>query len=159
MQVSDYIIGHEGTDWGTALLSWSWLIPHDFTLWIVNRFSDLYVVLNDGSIYQLLIGEGTFTKVAESRADFSQRIDNPDTANDWLMIPLVDQLVASGVSLQAGQCYGYKTPPVLGGQYSVENCRPIAIADYLGAYGSIHEQLRDIPDGTRVIIKPINLPQ
>src|SRR5262245_28033743 len=117
MQLSDYTIGHEGIDWGTALRSWSWLIPDDFTLWIVNRLADLYVVTLDGAVHQLLIGEGTFTKVAESRADFAQKIDNPETASDWLMIPFVNQLVDAGMSLEAGQCYGFKIPPVLGGQY------------------------------------------
>ena len=159
MLISDYTIAHEGIEWETALRTWSWLIPNEFTHWIVSRFADLYVVTLDDSIHQLLIGEGTFTKVAENRADFAQKIDNPDTANDWLMIPLVDQLVAAGMSLQAGQCYGFRVPPMLGGEYSVRNCVPIAITDYLGAYGSIHEQLRDVSEGTQVVLKPIDLPK
>jgi hypothetical protein len=76
------------------------------------------MVTTDGSVHQLLIGEGTFTKVAQSRAAFTQKRDENGNANDWLMIPLVDQLVAAGIILEHGQCYGFKVPPILGGEYT-----------------------------------------
>jgi hypothetical protein len=60
--------------------------------------------------------------------------------------------VASGLRLQPGQCYGFRVPPVLGGEYAVENCGVLPIPDYLGAYGSIHDQLRGVPDGSRVVL-------
>ena len=72
------------------------------------------------------------------------------------MIPLVDKMVAAGAVLQPGQCYGFKTPPVLGGDYSVENAGPLPVWDYLGAYGSIHEQPQDVPDGSQVVLKVVN---
>lgn len=87
------------------------------------------------------------------RTDFGRKLDEDDNANEWLMIPLVGQLVAFGMHLQPGQCYGFKIPPVLGGQYVVENCGVLPIADYLGAYGSIHDQLRDVPDGSQVVLR------
>jgi hypothetical protein len=98
------------------------------------------------------------TKVADSRDDFCARIDEGNYANDWLMIPLVDQMVAAGFHLQPGQCYAFKTPPVLGGEYNVENCGTLPIWDYLGAYGSIHDQLRDVPDGSQVVLEVVNKP-
>ncbi|HEX4612513.1 MAG TPA: T6SS immunity protein Tdi1 domain-containing protein, partial [Urbifossiella sp.] len=85
--------------------------------------------------------------------EFCARIDEGTTAHEWLMIPLVDQLVAAGVVLAPGTCYGFKTPPVLGGEYAVDNVGPLPIPDYLGAYGSIHKQLRDLPDGTQVVLE------
>ena len=71
---------------------------------------------------------------------------------------LVDRLVAAGVALRPGRCYGFRMLPVLGGAYAVENCAAISIPDYLGATGSIHEQLRDLPDGSRVRLKIVNRP-
>ena len=41
----------------------------------------------------------------------ARKIDEDDNANDWLMIPLVDRLVAAGVLLKPGECYSFLTPP------------------------------------------------
>jgi hypothetical protein len=65
----------------------------------------------------------------------------------------VDRLVEAGVLLEPGQCYSFVTPPILGGEYSVENTMVVPITEHLGLYGSYHEQLRDVPDGSKVVIK------
>lgn len=144
--VDNYLIDQTGIDWQTALLTWSWLVPPDFTLRLFNRIADLFLVFPDGTVHMLDVGAGTLTKVAENRDDFTVRIDQGDNANDWLAIPVVDKFVAAGFHLQPGQCYGFKKRPILGGDYTVENFAPISVWDYLGAYGSIHDQLRGLPD-------------
>jgi hypothetical protein len=156
--IHDYLVDQTGIDWKDALSSWSWLVPPKFTIWLVNRIADIFIVLPDGTVHMLDVGAGSLTKVAESRDEFSERIDEGENANDWLAIPLVDKLVAAGMSLQPGQCYAFKKLPILGGDYMVENFALLAIADWLGACGSIHEQLRDVPDGTQVVLKVINRP-
>jgi len=155
ISVSDYLIDQDGIDWPKALASWSWLVPPEFTLWLVNRFADLFVVVPDGAVHMLDVGAGTLTKVAESRDHFCEKIDVGGSADEWLMIPLVDRMVAAGITLRHGECYGFKTLPVLGGDYAVENAAPLPVWDYLGACGSIHEQLRDLPDGSQVVIEVV----
>lgn len=157
--IYDYLIDQEAIDWPQVLSSWSWLLPPVFTLWMVNRFANLFIVLDDASIHMVDVGIGTLTKLAESRDDFAMRVDEADNAEQWFMIPLVDELVAAGVLLGQDQCYGFKKPPVLGGEYTLDNISPIAISDYLGAYGSIHEQLKDVPDGAEVVLKIVNRPR
>jgi hypothetical protein len=156
--IEDYLLPHDGIDWPKALAEWSWLLPAKFTLWLVNRFADLFLVLPDGSVHMLDVGVGTLSRLADSRDEFRSRLDEGDNANQWFMIPLVDQLVAVGVKLQQGHCYAFKVPPVLGGQYTIDNVAPLPIWDYLGAYGSIHGQLRDVPDGTQVVLEVVNRP-
>jgi hypothetical protein len=34
---ADYLIDQGGIDWPQALASWSWLLPPEFTLWLVKR--------------------------------------------------------------------------------------------------------------------------
>lgn len=155
ISITDYLLDQAGTDWPKALAWWSWLLPDQFTVWLVTRFADLLIVLPDGTVRLLDVGVGTLRKVAESRDDFCTKIDEGDNANQWLMIPLVNRLVAAGMTLRPGQCYAFKTPPALGGAYTVENCGPLTVSDYLGAYGSIHEQLRNAPDGSRVVLKVV----
>jgi hypothetical protein len=119
----------------------------------MNRYGDLFMILPDGTVHMLDVGAGSFAKVAENKDDFGRRIDEDDNAEDWLMIPLVDRLVAAGVLLKPGQCYSFVTPPILGGDYTVENTVLLPITEHYGVYSSYHDQLRGVPDGTKVTIK------
>lgn len=150
MQLTDYLLDQSDIDWPTAFRQWSWLVPGEFTLWIVSRFADCFLILPDNSIHMLKIDGGTLTRLAGSRDEFALRIDEGNNANEWLSIPLVDELVAAGFHLQPCQCYGFKQPPVLGGRYTLDNISPIPLVEYLCFCGQIHEQLNDLPDGTRV---------
>ena len=152
MTLHDYIIDHRGIDWPSVLRDWSWLLPATLTVWIINRFGDLFIVLDDGTVHMLDVGGGTLKQVAETRDDFANKLDEGDNANQWLMIPLIDRLVNAGLTLREGQCYSYKQPPVLGGDYTVENTCVLPIPEHYGVYGTIHKQIKDLPDGTHVVI-------
>jgi hypothetical protein len=158
ISIRDYLIDHAGVDWSKALEPWSWLLSCEFTLWLVNRLCDLFIVTPDGAVHMLDVGGGAFTRLADNREQFAHLIDEDDNANNWLAIPLVNELASAGMLLQPGQCYGFKTPPVLGGAYAIENIGVLPIPDYLGGYGSIHNQLRDVPDGSQVVLNIENLP-
>src|SRR3954462_12118482 len=110
MNVYDYLIDHNGLDGAQLLSGWEWLVPPEFSVWLMNRFGDLFLTLPDGTIHMLDVGGGSLTKLAESRDEFARIIDEDDNADDWLMIPLVDQLVAAGRVLELGQCYSFVTP-------------------------------------------------
>jgi hypothetical protein len=107
----------------------------------------------DGSVYMLDIGAESLTKLAVSRDEFSRILDEDENAGDWLMIPFVDRLVEAGVLQEPRQCYSFVTPPILGGEYSVENTMVVPSQEHLGLYASYHEQLRGVPDGTKVVLK------
>jgi hypothetical protein len=153
MSVHDYLIDHNDLDWAQLLSNWEWLLPAEFSVWLMNRYGDLFLILPVGSVQMLDIGAGSLTKMAESRDEFCRKIDEHDNADDWLMIPLVDRLVEADVLLQPGQCYSLLIPPVLGGDYTIENTVALPIPEHFGVYGSYHEQLRDVPDGTKAVIK------
>jgi hypothetical protein len=152
MNVHDYLIDHNGYDWAQLLSGWGWLVPPEFSVWLMNRFGDLFLILPDGSVHMLDVGGGSLTRLAESRDEFARVIDEDDNADDWLMIPLVDRLVEAGVLLKPGRCYSFVTPPILGGEYSVENTVVVPIREHFGLYASYHDQLRDVPDGSKVVI-------
>ena len=157
--IQDYLIDQHGLDWPKLLETWAWLLPNEFTVWLVNRYGELFLVFPDGTVHWLETDAGSFTKVATSRDDFEAKIDDDENANNWLMIPLVDRCVAAGLRLGPGQCYGFKQPTILGGDFTVENTGVLDIGDYLGSRGSIHEQLHDVPDGAQVTIKIVNRPK
>jgi hypothetical protein len=151
MQLEDYLIDHQAFDWKAILREWSWLLPKDeFTIWLMNRYGDLFLVFDDQTVHLLDIGSGSIEQIAESRNDFYCKIDESDNANIWLMIPLIDSLVKNGKLIQQGRCYSFIIPPVLGGEYIVENTATLNILEHYGVYASIHNQIKDLPDGTHV---------
>lgn len=66
------------------------------------------------------------------------------------MIPVVDSLVEAGRLLEPGRCYSFIIPPILGGEYTAENTATLNVTEHYGVYASIHSQIRDLPDGTKV---------
>ena len=150
LKLADYTLDVDGADWPDLLSGWAWLIPREFTVWFVNRFGDIFMVFEDGSVRKLDVGAGSLEKLAENREHFAEVIDEENNANDWLMIPLVDKLIGAGVKLTPGECYSYVELPVLGGDYTLANTRVVPLERHYKAFGPIHERIKDMPDGTRV---------
>lgn len=156
MLSDDYIIDHSNVDWPGMLSPWHRLLPQDFTVWLMNRYGDLFVVMDDSSVWMFDVGCGTFERLAISRDDFCNQLEIDENRNNWLMVPLIDRLVAAGMLLGSGQCYGYTISPVLGGDYSVENTFVIPIEEHYSFNADLHEQIRDLPDGTPIKFKVVD---
>ena len=122
-----------------------------FHAWLVNRFGDAFVVLEeDGSVHMLDVGSGTFARVADNRSHFADLLDIDENGADWLLIRLVDACREAGMSLSASQCYGFKVPPVLGGDYEVANVEPTDLAVHYSFLANIYKQTKGLPDGTPI---------
>ncbi|QMU61672.1 MAG: DUF1851 domain-containing protein [Gammaproteobacteria bacterium] len=145
-----YILDQSQFDWSTILKTWHWLLPTEFTVWFMNRFGDLFIVTDNGSVCHLHMDDGVYNEVAANKDLFSNVIDEGNNANEWLYIPLVDKLVSSEVHLQESECYGFIKPPVVGGDYTLENIKPISVSDYISYLGTFYEQIRDLPDGAKI---------
>jgi hypothetical protein len=154
MSVQDYLIDHTHFDWPNLLAGWAGLLPPKFTVWLMNRFGDLFLVLPDDSVQLLEVGAGTLTKLAESQDEFCQKMDEGDNASEWLHVSLVDHLVAAGLCSQPGFCYSFRVPPVLGGEPTVENTLVLGIVEHYRTYASVHSQLRNVPERAEEISKP-----
>jgi hypothetical protein len=152
MNINDYLIDHEGKDWRVLLSGWAELLPSSFNVWLVNRVGDVFAELDDGSIHLLDIEAGTFKRIAGNREHFANEIETGQNANNWLLIPLVDRCVAAGLVLGADQCYAYKMPPILGGEYAVGNVATVDLAEHYSFLGDLWRQTKAWPDGTRVKI-------
>ena len=150
MNLRDYLIDQAGKDWAQLLCDWAPPLPLSFTLWLVNRFGDAFVVTEDGAVSMLDVGAGSFERLADNRDHFSELLDVDNNANVWLMIPLIDECVAAGMTLAAHQCYGFKIPPVLGGKYQIDNVEPTDLAVHYGLLADIYRQTKALPDGTPI---------
>jgi hypothetical protein len=154
MEKDDYLIDHSDFDWKNLLGSWEWLLEDEMEVapWLVSRFGDLFFIDELGIVNWLNISDGELTEVASSEAEFIELLDTGDNADDWFLMPLVDDMVVAGKTLAAGQCYGFKTLPVLGGEFEASNVEVRTITDYWMACGHIHAQLDGLPDGTELDI-------
>jgi hypothetical protein len=150
MNLEAYLIDHSRFVWRDLLDDWTWLVPSTASVWMMNRFAELVLILEDGSVSYLETSAGALRAIAADQEDFVVKIDQGDNANEWLMIPLVDRCVASGMVLGANQCYGFKTSPTLGGRYEIANVELSDISVYLAIMGQIHQQIKDLPDDTRI---------
>ena len=151
MNINDYLIDQADKDWATHLGDWIPPLPSSFTLWLVNRFGDVFIVADDdNSVHMLDVGAGTLTRVANDRSHFADLLDTADNANNWLMLPLVDECRGVGMNLGPSQCYGFKIPPVLGGKYELENVEPTDLAVHYSFLAQIYKQTKDLPDGTPI---------
>jgi hypothetical protein len=124
-------------------------------VWLANRFGDVFLVFDDGTVNLLRIDSGDLRRLADNRDHFSERIEIEENANDWLLIPLVDRCVAAGIGLAAHQCYGFKIPPILGGTFTVDNVAAMNIAEYHAFLGDLLQQTKNVVDGTpiRLVVK------
>ena len=48
MNLNQYLIDHSGFDWPKLLERGQWRLPTKFEVWLVNRFGDLFLILDDG---------------------------------------------------------------------------------------------------------------
>ena len=153
MDIYDYLIDQKDHNWSELLAPWHDKLPREFTLWMVNRFGDLFIVLDDKTVWSLRMDEGNVERQADSREHFRELIDQDNNANEWLLIPLVDQLVAAGIKLGPGECYGFTVPPVVGGEYSLKNIRCKELRDYYVFLADFYRQIADVPDGTPISLE------
>ncbi|WP_148087920.1 DUF1851 domain-containing protein [Gemmata obscuriglobus] len=128
-------------------------VAEDSVPWRMNRYGDLFLISSDGAVSMLDVGTGTLTTVASNATSFDAQLTDEEIADQWLMGSLVESAVAAGLMIGRGECYGFKRPPVLGGDYTVENTFVLPVSEHLAFLGELHKQLRDMPDGSSVELK------
>jgi hypothetical protein len=146
--LNDYLLDQTGKDWAELLSGWSPPLPDVYTIWLVNRFGDVFAVFEDGTVHMLDVSNCVLNKVADSRDDFARSAET--RYRDWLLTPLVDACEGAGIVLKAHQCYGFKVPPILGGKYEISNIGAVDISVHYSFLADIYRQTKDLPDGTRI---------
>lgn len=129
---------------------WRWLLQKDYHPIVMTAFGDWFLLDDDGSVHFLDLVAGKLSKAAETGDEFKQVMGRPEKLDEWFMAGLVESLLDNGIALELGQCYGYKLPPIVGGQLEVENIEPTDIVIHQSLLSQIHEQTRNLPEGTKI---------
>lgn len=149
----DYVINKEAHDWPLLLDNWGWTLPDHFGVLLINTFGDVILETEDGSVHILDVNSGGLTRLSPSREGFMELLAQPENTASWFYLPLVDALRNQGMILKDGECYAFKKPPILGGDYHPDNVRIAKLADNLAFTGDLAEQLRGVDDGAEVALK------
>jgi|SRR5205809_5734784 len=132
-----------------ALESWSWLPIAGKVPVLATLFGDVF--LQDTEGYWFLDSlEGKLVKVAPNRDELTSVLNTPEGQDRFLLAGLAQAAEAEGMKLQASEVLDFTKPPVLGGQLEVGNLAPKDFVVSLNIAGQIHDQVRNLPPGTKI---------
>jgi len=133
------------------LSDWRWLIGDEpITIQAVAAVGNLFLRGESGRIFLLEIEDGTCECIAESAAQFEEKLGDRHNRRAWLQGFLVRDLRRAGIVLGPGQCYGQKIPHHLGGEAGMENIEPVDLMTHVSILGQLHKQTRAMPPGSSI---------
>ena len=118
-----------------------------------NSFGNLLVEDTDGRIWRICPEELSCKVVASSLQELQLLRESSDFREDWSMKQLVEIATRMLGTPFMGRCFCLKIPAVLGGSYLEENIGTIGLVELVAVSGDLAEQIKDLPDGTKVNIK------
>lgn len=133
-----------------ALDGWKWLPLKGLTAIAVSAFGEVFFRDDTGSVHQIDTIEGKLSKVANSLPEFTAILQDEAGRDDLLFGGLVIGARNMGLVLDAGECYDFKLPPILGGQMDVAHMEKLSFVVKLDLAGQLHEQVKDLPPGTKI---------
>lgn len=147
---NELTVSPDDLDLDGLLSEWRWVVSESFHPVVISALGDLFLRHDDGRIYWLSSGWGQLTEVAKDAEEFKRLMVEPENAESWFMPNLVGDILMEGQRLGPGECFGYKLPPVLGGEYEPDNFEPTDLQVHFGILGQIHRQVKELPPGTPI---------
>ena len=135
--------------------SWQWCLSEQKSVVFVSCAGDMFLVGKDNAINWLDTSIGQIKKIADSLEEFEQLLHDDENVDNWFLATLVAELINKGMILKENEVYSFKKLPALGGEYSVDNLEITDISVHFGLTGNIAEQIKDLPDGTKVNFKVV----
>jgi hypothetical protein len=156
LQLDDLTINIAHVDMDDLCECWMWLIPDLKQVLMISKMGDMFIMQKDGCIYWLATDMGNLTKIANDYKEFEQLLLEEDNLDNWFLPLLIQQLIAAGMLLGPNQVYSFKLMPVMGGDYAVDNIEPTDLSVHFTITGQICQQIKNLPDGTKVKIKIVD---
>jgi hypothetical protein len=151
--LDDLIINISHVDLSDIVSCWNWLLTDIDKVILVSKIGDLFLQDKNACVYWLATDSGEFTQIAKDVNEFQQLLNDESLVDNWFLPGLVEELQNAGIFLGEDQVYSYKMLPAIGGIYSIENIEPTNISVHFAFTGQIHEQIKDLPEGTHINIK------
>ncbi len=139
-------------DLDDILSSWQWCMKEMKKVVLISAFGDLFLVGKDDAVYWMATDTGSIAKVADNLEQFNKLLNEEENIDNWFLPLLVEKLQTVGKILKENEVYSCIKLPVIGGEYSVGNIEPTDMSVHFSFSGQICEQIKDLPDGTKVNI-------
>lgn len=132
-----------------GLDAWRWLPISELAPIAVSVFGDVFFEGPQG-IVVLDTVEGKLVQVAGDAANLVALLQSEKARDNLLFAGLVISARERGLRLGPGECYDFKVAPILGGPIAAEEVYSISLVVKLHIAGQLHDQIKDLPDGTRI---------
>jgi hypothetical protein len=122
---------------------WNWVVPDHHVPLLISIFGDWVFCAEDGGHWALSILDGSYFKVAEDCEDF----DTKKRSFEWLSENFIAEWQEisdrAGVIPGANECIGWKIPPILGGEFCVENMKIFPMNSWQSIMGQVLRQFAE----------------
>ncbi len=130
-------------DYNTLLKDWQWLIGSTKLPILLTAAGDAFVQdAEGGPIYFLDVGKGELHAVAGNDKELHSLLADKDFVANHLAAGRVRALIQADIRLEPGQIYSFQVPPVLGGQYTLDNITKTTIPVHFSQAGQAHQQAK-----------------
>lgn len=132
-----------------ALVSWQWIELEGLEPWFATAFGDVFLVGDDG-VYWLDIVAGVVSHAFGSAEDAQRRLATDEGMDEFLLAGLAFAAAEAGLSPGDDEVLAYKVPPVLEGEFEVDNLVVAPFIDTVRRAGELHDRIKDLPEGAEV---------
>ena len=136
-------------EYAEALESWAWADLEGKTPIVSSLFGDVILEAGDGYWF-LDIVAGKLERVWPDKRSLEAELATPAGQSHYLLSDLALGADASGLRLGQDEVFDFKLPPVLGGGLDLTNLSPMSFTVCVDIAGQLHDQVRDLPPGTKV---------
>lgn len=152
MNASDYFLSPAADE--TDLSLWSSILPSPARGLRTNLFGDSFLVDAAGAVHMLDRGGCSTERIANSEQEFWRAIQSD--SEGWQLRPLADDCRRAGKLLTGAQCFAFTTPPVVGGEYTVENVWVTSWREWFSFTANLFRQIEGVPDGATVSLNVVD---
>lgn len=148
MTLDDLTVNFRHLQRETVLADWAWLIGVTALPVLLTATGNAFVQEPcSGEIKMLDVGSADLVPVATSTAEFEGLLGQREFVTKFFDVQLVGELLKSGQILKAGQLFGFKRLPTMGGDYVVDNFEPTDIEVHFGVSGQLQAQVSRLEPG------------
>jgi hypothetical protein len=132
-----------------ALESWDWIGIGGRKPVFCSLFGDVFLEAPDGFWFLDTI-EGTLIRRWPDRDTLRRELDTDEGQDQYLLGGLAMAAERGGLVLGVDEVYDFVQPPILGGQFAVENIAKMDFVVSIHLTGQLLGQVRQLPPGSKI---------
>lgn len=133
--------------------SWDWIGFVANKLIDTNDFGNIIFKSIKNDYWRICPEELSCVKIAENEKEFQELTRQKDFIEDWRMDNLIKIAKNEFGQLADNEKYCLKMPPVIGGEYKIENIGKIDFIELISFAGDLAYQIKDLKDGQKIKIE------